>query len=114
MDRRSILENAIDHTCGDRDVEYGSPLRNLGDTARLWNAYLHGRYGAGMTLTPEDVAQFNVMQKISRTFAGQCNADTYEDAAAYSAIAGEVARSTGAAPEDFMAPKRASTQEPEE
>ena len=91
MHRRQILENATTHTCGERDVEYGSPEKNLEDIATLWTAYLLGKYKFYEDLTPEDVAWFNVLQKTARTFKGTPKPDTYEDAAAYSAIAGELA-----------------------
>ncbi len=90
MHRKEILEAAIAHTCGERDVEYGSPGKNLSDIAVLWEAYLCSKY-TGIRITAEDVAWLNVLQKIARTYKGGCGIDTYEDAAAYSAIAGEVA-----------------------
>ena len=94
MDRKELLENAIKHTCGDRDIEYDSPQINLRNIAALWKSYLIGKYGncaglVGFDITAEDVAWLNVLQKISRTFPGKNKADTYEDAAAYAAIAGE-------------------------
>ncbi len=104
MNREQILKNAITHTCGERDVEYGSPVINLMAIGGLWTAYLEGKYagkipGIGTTeettsqfeITAEDVAWLNVLQKMARTFSGNVKADTYEDAAAYAAIAGECA-----------------------
>lgn len=92
MHRQQILENAIEHTCGDRDVEYGSPKNNLHNIALLWNAYLEGKYSRqAFELTSEDVAWLNVLQKMARTFSFKAKPDTYEDAAAYAAIAGECA-----------------------
>ena len=95
--RESILTSAIAHTCGDRDKQYGTPATNLGNTADLWTTYLIAKY-RGQTLdevqfriTAEDVAWLNNLQKISRSFSGVVNPDNYEDAAAYSAIAGECA-----------------------
>ena len=92
--RESTLRQAIAHTCGDRDVDYGSPVKNLGDTAQLWSTYIFAKY-SGKTIDPlqfnltaEDVAWLNVLQKISRSFA-KYKPDNYEDAAAYAAIAGE-------------------------
>jgi len=105
MHRGTILEKAHEHTIGDKDVEYGSPVKTLGDTARLWNAYMRGKYGTCVCLTAEDVAHFNVLQKQSRTFAGNVKADTYEDAAAYSAIAGECAEPDTEDAHEFIAPK---------
>jgi len=107
MHRGDILENAHAHTIGDREDAYGSPRKNLADCAGLWNAYLGGRYAVSPVLTAEDVAQFNVLQKIARTFSGSVKADTFEDEAAYAAIAGELS-----GPDDqilaetFSAPKR--------
>lgn len=93
MVRKEILENAIQHTCGDRDVEYGFPKENFDNIARLWKAYLIGKYGKiELDITAEDVAWINVLQKMARTFSGNVKLDTYEDAAAFSAIAGECAR----------------------
>ena len=95
--RIEYLETAAKLTSGDRDKEYGSPYINLSDCALLWSAYLHGKYGGEtvdplqFNLTAEDVAWFNVLQKMARTFSGIPKSDTYIDAAAYSAIAGECA-----------------------
>ena len=92
--RETILENAISHTCGDREVQYGDPTKNLEDCAELWRVYLSRKYlsaGKFFNVTPEDVAWLNVLQKIARTFNGSSKLDTYEDAAAYAAIAGECA-----------------------
>ena len=105
MHRKDILTNAITHTCGERDLEYGSPSKNLDDCALLWSAYLKGKYRVvdHGTITAEDVAWFNVLQKMARTFKGVTNADTYEDAAAYAAIAGECTVPTSKPSEGFMA-----------
>jgi len=95
--REDILNNAIKHTCGDRDLEYGPPTENLGNIAVLWDAYLESKY-AGQTIgqltgmiTSQDVAHLNVLQKMARTFSGKVKADTYEDMAAYAGIAFECA-----------------------
>lgn len=97
MDRKEILENAINHTCGDRDDEYGPPDVNFANIARLWNAYLQGRYIGAPTITAEDVAQFLVLLKMARSFTAGVKPDTFEDEAAYAAIAGQLAM---AAPEE--------------
>lgn len=96
--RKEILEDAIAVTCGDREEDYGSPVINLGNTAELWSAYLRTKYfskypgyenlGGEFILTAEDVAWLNLLQKISRSFKAP-KKDTYLDAAAYAAIAGE-------------------------
>lgn len=103
-DRRKLLENAIGHTCGDRDAEYGSPKRNLADCGALWGAYLRRKYGISNMISAEDVAHMNVLQKIARTFNGTIKDDTYEDMAAYSAIAGECAEPAVIEDVEFTAP----------
>jgi len=96
--RLEYLAEAARLTGGNRDREYGAPYGNLSDCALLWSAYLHGKYGGDIldplntNLTAEDVAWFNVLQKMARTFSGSNKPDTYIDAAAYSAIAGECAK----------------------
>lgn len=91
MHRKQILENAISHTVGDRDVQYGSPEHNLNNVAMLWSAYISAKTGEPVLLSAQDVAWLNVLQKCGRTMTGEVSVDTYEDAAAYSAIAGELA-----------------------
>jgi hypothetical protein len=89
--RKELLRSAIKATCGERDKEYGPPEINLQNTANFWNCYLLARfpYFDG-ELNPEDVAWMNNLQKVSRASSGPAGDDTYADAAAYSAIAGEV------------------------
>ena len=89
--RKELLEKAIEVTCNSRQAEYGTPDNNLSNTARLWNAYLTAKYlHTPIVITAEDVAWLNVLQKVSRATSGQAGDDTYLDAAAYAAIAGEV------------------------
>ncbi len=90
--RVALLEEAAKLTNGDRDKEYGPPEKNLSECAALWRAYVEGKYGIVAPLDAEDVAWMNVLQKIARTYNGEPKRDTYVDAAAYSAIAGEVAK----------------------
>ena len=93
--REQYLNKAAELTAGDRDVSYGEPYHNLTNIARLWTAYLIGRYGEfymdNVELTAEDVAWLNVLQKMARTFSSKATPDNYIDAACYSAIAGECA-----------------------
>lgn len=90
--RGQILGQAIDITLGDRNEAYGPPRQNHERIAAMWNAYLSIRVapGAGV-LTPEDVAQLMTLLKIARTLEG-FREDNYIDAAAYIAIAGEIAK----------------------
>jgi hypothetical protein len=99
MNRVKLLEDAINITGNDRNKEYGEPWVNLTNIAELWQAYLVGKTKGrsignavnNYQITAEDVAWLNVQQKIARTFFGEPKPDTYIDAAAYSAIAGECA-----------------------
>ena len=91
--RKELLEKAIEVTCNSRQAEYGTPAENLDNTAQLWNAYFAAKQGVELDPTlfsAEDVAWLNTLQKISRATTGQAGDDTYLDAAAYAAIAGEV------------------------
>ena len=91
--RVRILREAARLTDKDRQATYGPPAENLEDIARLWNAYLDivtERRDSRLWLLPSDVAILNLLQKISRTIRGY-HQDNYIDAAAYAAIAGELA-----------------------
>jgi hypothetical protein len=101
MNRVEILAEASRLTGGERNKEYGEPKDNLGDCALLWEAYIRAKYikevqssklilSRSFELSAEDVAWLNVLQKIARTFRGPHKPDTYIDAAAYAAIAGEI------------------------
>ena len=96
-DRQQILESAIKHTCGDRNKQYGDPWENFSNTADLFTAYIIAKYRGceidenRFSLTPEDAAHLMILVKMARTFTGKVKQDTYEDMAAYSAIAGELA-----------------------
>lgn len=90
--RVAMLQRAAELTNGDRDAEYGPPAKNLSECAALWRAYIEGKYGVTTPITAEDVAWMNVLQKVARSYSGSAKPDTYIDAAAYSAIAGEVAK----------------------
>lgn len=100
MNRLEILAEASALTGESRNKEYGEPRDNLGDCALLWDAYITAKYGTGSLsqedddwkISAEDVAWLNVLQKIARTFRGPHKPDTYIDAAAYAAIAGEVSQ----------------------
>jgi hypothetical protein len=98
MNRLEILAEASALTGESRNKEYGEPKDNLGDCALLWAAYIEAKFGQHASneflanFGAEDVAWLNVLQKMARTFRGAPKPDTYIDAAAYSAIAGEVSQ----------------------
>lgn len=92
--RCRILYNGAKLTAGDRDKEYGEPVKNMQDIGKLWTAYIQAQYtgtGWAMTLTGEDVAHMMTLMKIARTFAPAAKFDTYVDSATYQGIAGECA-----------------------
>lgn len=94
MNRLEILAEASALTGESRNKEYGEPRDNLEDCALLWRSYLLAKYSdtSLVHFSAEDVAWLNVLQKIARTFRGVPKPDTYIDAAAYAAIAGEVSQ----------------------
>lgn len=56
----TILAEAERIVAGPRRDTYGSPLENHTRTAAMWSAYL------GVTITPRQVCELNILQKVSR------------------------------------------------
>jgi len=79
-----FLRDAMMLVEGDRASEYGDKIINHGNIAKLWSAYLDH------PLTGHEVAVMMCLLKIARTKLGKRTRDTYVDAAAYMAIAGEI------------------------
>ena len=67
----------------DRGFDYGHPTDNMSRTARLWSAYLE------MPVTDYQVAACMALVKLARSMESS-KVDTWIDAAAYMAIAGEL------------------------
>ena len=80
---KKYLETAIKLITGPRAHDYGDKIINHNNIAKLWSAYLD------ISISPHDVAVCMTLLKIARTKLGTCASDTYVDAAAYMAIAGE-------------------------
>ena len=80
---KKYLETVIKLTSGPRAHDYGDKIINHNNIAKLWSAYLD------ISISPHDVAVCMTLLKIARTKLGTCASDTYVDAAAYMAIAGE-------------------------
>ena len=99
--RAIILGEALTATTRQRNKSYGSPVENLSHIAHLWTAYIAAKYNgkATFSVTSEDVAHLNQLQKMARTFAPGYHHDNYVDNAAYGAIAGECRQDL----EDFSA-----------
>ena len=67
----------------DRGMDYGHPSDNMSRTARLWSAFLE------MPVTDYQVASCMALVKLARSMES-AKVDTYIDAAAYLAIAGQL------------------------
>ena len=80
---KEYLEEAINLVGGQRHVDYGDKKENHNNIAKLWDAYLDVKIDA------HDVAIMMALLKIARTKLGKRTSDTYIDASAYMAIAGE-------------------------
>ena len=80
---KKYLETAIELITGPRAHDYGDKIINHNNIAKLWSAYLD------INISAHDVAICMTLLKIARTKLGSRASDTYVDAAAYMAIAGE-------------------------
>ena len=84
MNRRTdILETAAELINGDRERDYGTPAENFGRIAAGWSVILDKDVSA------EQVALCMAWLKIARLVNGP-HEDSYIDAAAYMALAGEL------------------------
>ena len=83
MKTEKALEIAKQLISGPRAKTYGDKVINHGNIAKLWSAYIDKK------LTAHDAAVMLALLKVARTKFGNPNTDTYIDAAAYMAIAGE-------------------------
>ena len=84
MTREEILNEAIRLTSTDRQKNYGKPLVNHQRIATIWSVIL------GAEITPSQVALCMAGLKLAR-LAYKYDDDSFIDAAAYIAIAGEIA-----------------------
>jgi len=85
VNRKEILEEAINLTHGPRDSVYGDPLTNHLRIARGWEVIL------GTEVSPAEVALCLAWLKIARLVETPDHLDSYIDLCAYGAIAGEIA-----------------------
>ena len=84
MRARELLSEAAD-TILDRGADYGTPALNHLRISKLWSAYLE------RSIEPHEVAVCMALLKISRLQETPHHHDSYIDAAAYVAIAHEIA-----------------------
>jgi hypothetical protein len=90
-----MLDTAKKLTEGDRNSSYGDPVDNMIAFAFILEGYLKARgITEGNEMTAEDGAWVMVISKMARTCGRGLpfHSDTYVDAAAYSAMAGECAQ----------------------
>ena len=92
---KEYLEEAINLVGVQRHVDYGDKKENHNNIAKLWDAYLDVKIDA------HDVAIMMALLKIARTKLGKRTSDTYIDASAYMAIAGEIEAVTEKEDEEF-------------
>lgn len=85
MTRSDILAAAHHCITQDRQDQYGDAEDSFGLIAAYWSAHLDAHVSA------HDVAVMMVLLKLARARANPAHADSYVDAAGYSAIAGEIA-----------------------
>ena len=83
MKTEDALKTARDLIMGPRAKTYGDKIVNHANIGKMWSAYLDKE------ITAHDAAVMLALLKVARTKFGQPTADTYVDAAAYMAIAGE-------------------------
>lgn len=87
---QSLLPEAQEITNGDRNASYGSPIENFRNIASMWTILLAHRLKEHEVITPREVADLNIAQKLSRNIASP-KRDTYLDIAGY-AKCGEACR----------------------
>ncbi len=90
MKAGDVLRRAAELVDGDRAVTYGDMAILHENIAILWNAWIKVSRGVDPHLTAEDVAHMEALLKMARTQCGTGTPDSYTDAAAYQAIAGEL------------------------
>ena len=83
MKTEKALEQARKLIMGPRAHTYGDKVKNHKNIAKMWSAYIDKE------LTAHDAAVMLALLKVARTKFGNPTEDTYIDAAAYMAIAGE-------------------------
>ena len=85
LNRTEILNEASRLINGERDEIYGTPLVNHQRIALLWQVVL------GTEISPAEVAICMALVKVARLVQTPDHEDSFIDATAYMAIAGEVA-----------------------
>ena len=90
MDRKEVLETAIQCVCKDREEQYGKPDDNFCVVSDFWTIYLSAIGSPGVIIRSDDVAIMMALFKLARIATGN-SADSFVDLAGYAALAGELA-----------------------
>ena len=91
--RATILDTAKGYVTRDRAATHGDAEDNFAWIAGHWNWWLQDKLRPDVMLTAYDVAQMMVGFKQARACHNPSLADAHIDAAAYAALAGEIALS---------------------
>lgn len=90
--RESILREAINIVCSDRNLQYGEPEDNFSIIGELWSVYLNAKRVAPtdrIELTAKDASDMLILFKVARSVTATTpKRDTYVDIAGYAACAG--------------------------
>lgn len=92
--RESILREAINIVCSDRNLQYGEPEDNFSIIGELWSVYLNAKRVAPtdrIELTAKDASDMLILFKVARSVTATTpKKDTYVDIAGYAACAGAI------------------------
>jgi hypothetical protein len=83
--RVQLTQTAASLITGQRQEDYGPPVKNFQRIADLWNTHMQTEM-----FTPRKVAELMLLLKMARTINSPTE-DSYVDAIGYAAIAGELA-----------------------
>ena len=81
--RLTILEEAQDLVCGDRQQSYGSAAESFKRIAKMWSAY------KGVEITSKDVASMMILMKVSRSVTSS-KRDNWVDVAGYAELGSQL------------------------
>lgn len=89
MKRAEFLEN-VEKILENREKQYGSPDAVFEAIAQMISAYLTERTGLPVTVTKDDVAVIQIINKIARIGVNVGHLDSWEDIVGYAACGVEV------------------------
>lgn len=93
IDRKFILEKALEITTGQREETYGGPENSFALIAELWAPYIRTKcipFGLDVVINPEDVAIMMALLKVARLASNASHLDSWVDLAGYAACGGEI------------------------